>query len=64
MREDIDQYISEIRDIISRRDEELAHAELEQMHPADIAELYQALDLDEAEYLYNLLDELQNHFLP
>lgn len=57
MREDIDQYISEIRDIISRRDEELAHAELEQMHPADIAELYQALDLDEAEYLYNLLDE-------
>ena len=57
MREDIDQYISEIRDIISRRDEELAHAELEQMHPADIAELYQALDLEEAEYLYNLLDE-------
>lgn len=57
MREDIDQYISEIRDIINRRDEELAHAELEQMHPADIAELYQALDLDEAEYLYNLLDE-------
>ena len=57
MREDIDQYISEIREIINRRDEELAHAELEQMHPADIAELYQALDLDEAEYLYNLLDE-------
>ncbi|MBR6745880.1 MAG: magnesium transporter [Muribaculaceae bacterium] len=57
MREDIDQYISEIRDIINRRDEELAHAELEQMHPADIAELYQALDLEEAEYLYNLLDE-------
>lgn len=57
MREDIDQYISEIREIINRRDEELAYAELEQMHPADIAELYQALDLDEAEYLYNLLDE-------
>lgn len=57
MREDIDQYISEIREIINRRDEELAHAELEQMHPADIAELYQALDLEEAEYLYNLLDE-------
>ena len=57
MREDIDQYISEIREIINRRDEELAHAELGQMHPADIAELYQALDLEEAEYLYNLLDE-------
>lgn len=57
MKEFTDQYISEIRDIISRRDEALAHAELEQMHPADIAELYQALDLEEAEFLYNLLDE-------
>jgi magnesium transporter len=27
------------------------------MHPADIAELYQDLDLDEAEYLYKLLDD-------
>ncbi len=27
------------------------------MHPADIAELYQGLDLREAEFLFNLLDE-------
>ncbi len=33
-----------------------ARAELESLHPADIAELYQNLDIDEAEYLYRLLD--------
>ena len=57
MKEYSDQYIEEMRDIISRHDEAAAHAELEQMHPADIAELYQELDLEEAEFLYNLLDE-------
>ena len=29
---------------------------LEELHPADIAELYKDLDLEEAEYLYKLLD--------
>ena len=57
MKEYSDQYIEGMRDIISRHDEAAAHAELEQMHPADIAELYQELDLEEAEFLYNLLDE-------
>ncbi len=57
MKEFTDQYIEEMRDIISRHDEVAARAELEQMHPADIAELYQELDLEEAEFLYNLLDE-------
>ncbi len=57
MKEYTDQYIDEIRDIISRHDEMAARAELEQMHPADIAELYQDLDLEEAEFLYHLLDE-------
>lgn len=57
MKEFTDQYIEEMRDIISRHDEAAARAELEQMHPADIAELYQELDLEEAEFLYNLLDE-------
>ncbi len=57
MKEYTDQYIDEIRDIISRHDEVAARAELEQMHPADIAELYQDLDLEEAEFLYHLLDE-------
>ena len=31
--------------------------ELSSLHPADIAELYQDLDLDQAEFLYKLLDE-------
>ncbi|OKY84477.1 MAG: magnesium transporter [Bacteroidales bacterium 52_46] len=57
MKEFTDQYIEEMRDIISRHDEAAARTELEQMHPADIAELYQELDLEEAEFLYNLLDE-------
>ncbi|MDE6199906.1 MAG: magnesium transporter [Muribaculaceae bacterium] len=57
MKEYSDQYIDEMRDIISRHDEAAARAELEQMHPADIAELYQELDLEEAEFLYSLLDE-------
>ncbi|MBD5229356.1 MAG: magnesium transporter [Bacteroidales bacterium] len=57
MKEYSDQYIEDMRDIISRHDEAAARAELEQMHPADIAELYQDLDLEEAEFLYRLLDE-------
>ena len=57
MKEYSDQYIEDMRDIISRHDEAAARAELEQMHPADIAALYQDLDLEEAEFLYRLLDE-------
>ena len=36
---------------------ELARKELSELHPADIAELYQELELDEAEFLFKLLDE-------
>ena len=36
---------------------EAARRELADLHPADIAELYQNLDLQEAEFLYKLLDE-------
>lgn len=57
MKEFTPEYIEEVRGIINRGDEEAARAILEDMHPADIAELYQELDLDEAEFLYNLLDE-------
>lgn len=57
MKEFTPEYIDEIRGIIDRRDEDAARVELEKMHPADIADLYQELDLEEAEFLYNLLDE-------
>lgn len=49
-------YISDVRDIIKRQDDNAALEILKELHPADIAELYQALDLDEAEYIYRLLD--------
>ena len=57
MKEYTDEYLENIRDIIRSNDEEKAREELASLHPADIAELYQNLDLDEAEYLYKLLDE-------
>lgn len=56
MKEYTDEYLEHIRDIIKSDRADDARAELATLHPADIAELYQNLDLDEAEYLYRLLD--------
>ena len=57
MKEITPEYIDRIKEIIERNDSQAAAAELADMHPADIAELYQGLDLREAEFLFNLLDE-------
>ncbi len=57
MKEFTPEYLEQIRDIIGRRNDEQARAALADLHPADIAELYQDLDLSEAEYLYRLLDD-------
>lgn len=57
MKEYTPEYLEQIRTIIHNKDEESARKELSTLHPADIAELYQELDLDEAEFLYKLLDE-------
>ncbi len=57
MKEFTNEYIEHIRDIIERRDEDQAKKELADLHPADIAELYQELDLEQAEFLYHLLDD-------
>ncbi|MDE6101079.1 MAG: magnesium transporter [Paramuribaculum sp.] len=57
MKEFDEDYLNRIRSIIERRDDAEARRELSDLHPADIAELYQDLNLDEAEYLYKLLDE-------
>ena len=56
MKEYTPEYLEHIRKIIDERDEEAARRELEDLHPADIAELYQELDLEEADFLYKLLD--------
>ncbi|MDE6403558.1 MAG: magnesium transporter, partial [Muribaculaceae bacterium] len=57
MKEYTPEYLEHIKDIISSHREDEARELLADMHPADIAELYQELDLDEAEYLYKLLDD-------
>lgn len=56
MKEFNDQYLEHIRTIINDDRINEARAELATLHPADIAELYQELNLREAEYLYRLLD--------
>lgn len=57
MKEFSPEYLSHVRKIINDHAESAARDELVDLHPADIAELYQDLELDEAEYLYKLLDE-------
>lgn len=57
MKEYTPEYLELIRSIIEQRDDDAARKELDELHPADIAELYQELELDEAEYLYKLLDD-------
>ena len=57
MKEFTPEYLSQLREIIHNKDAEAAAKELADLHPADIAELYQDLDIDEAEFLYHLLDD-------
>lgn len=49
-------YITRVQEVIKTKDDETARELLTELHPADIAELYQALNIEEAEYLYMLLD--------
>jgi len=56
MKEFNEQELDDIRDIVDRHDQAQARQLLEDMHPADIAELYQDLGLERAEFLNNLLD--------
>ena len=51
-----EEYIKEIQQVIDDKNEQKAKEYLKDVHPADIAELYQALNLDEAEFIYRLLD--------
>lgn len=50
------EYLSELRAIIELKDNTAALQKLEDLHPADIAEIYEGLSIDEAKYLYLLLD--------
>ena len=49
-------YLDEMLEAIKIRDDEASIQMLESLHPADIAEIYDELSIEEATYLYMLLD--------
>ena len=49
--------IERIEDIIDSRNVEAARDEVREMHPADIAELFQSLNLRRAEWIFNLIED-------
>ena len=49
-------YIEQLKHIIEQKDDAQAQALIHDLYPADIAELYQELSLQEAIYLYLLMD--------
>jgi len=50
------EYVNELKSVIEAKDNNAALEKLDQLHPADIAEIYENLSLDEATYLFLLLD--------
>ncbi len=50
------EYIGELRGLIEAKDDKAALKMIEDLHPADIAEIYEAINIEEAKYLYMLLD--------
>ncbi len=50
------EYIENIKSIIAENDDKSAKKILKELHPVDIAELYTELTLNEAKYLYLLLE--------
>ncbi|MCK4879220.1 MAG: magnesium transporter [Bacteroidales bacterium] len=50
------EYINDLRSVIEARDDGAALDKLEQLHPADIAEIYENLSREDATYLILLLD--------
>ncbi|MDR0428875.1 MAG: magnesium transporter [Tannerellaceae bacterium] len=51
------EYVENLKDVISRKDENGAKAILKDLYPADVAELFQELTMDEVIYLYTLMDD-------
>lgn len=56
MKELTKDYIENLKKVIEDKDDAQAIAIIQDLYPADIAELYQELDLHEAIYLYLLMD--------
>lgn len=57
MKEFTDTDIEKIEDLIDQQNAPLAAEAISEMHPADIAELFQNLNLKRAEWLFNLIDD-------
>lgn len=57
MKEFTDTDIDHIEQLIDNQDSEEARHEVSEMHAADIAELFQSLNLKQAEWLFNLIDD-------
>lgn len=55
MKEFTDDDITRIEQAVDTQDEALARAEITDLHPADIAELFRTLNLKQAEWLFSLL---------
>lgn len=51
------EYIEQLKTLIEEKDETALSGILEELHPADIAEIYEELSIEEAKYLYFLLDD-------
>ncbi len=49
--------VEHINELIERKEDNKILELLDEMHPADIAELYRELSMDEAKYLYLLVDD-------
>ncbi|MGL4493619.1 MAG: magnesium transporter MgtE N-terminal domain-containing protein, partial [Tannerellaceae bacterium] len=56
MQEVSKEYIEKLRLAIEQHNDEAAQALLKELHPADIAEIYQELSLDEAKHIHLLMD--------
>lgn len=57
MKDFTDTDIERMEGVIDSQDSEAARREVSEMHPADIAELFQTLNLREAEWLFNLIED-------
>ena len=57
MKESNDHDIERIGAFVEAADAPAARDELREMHPADIAELFRSLDLRQAEWLFNLIED-------
>ena len=57
MKEITDENIDLLENLVDNHDEDAARREIRDLHPADIAELLDHLNLKDAEWVFNLLDD-------